>query len=91
MSAYISFHFMKKIEGDLFTRSSVDSHKCIKGIKDGGGLFFCFIVKVSILGALVLLSSAISLFVAPVSAMMGEAAPVCVAVWTVPHYDLGSN
>ena len=55
------------------------------------GFFLCSIVKVSILRALVLLSSAISLFAAPVSAMMVEAAPVYAAVWTVPHYDLGSN
>lgn len=30
---YNNFHFMKKIEGNLFTQSSADNHKCSKGIK----------------------------------------------------------
>lgn len=87
---YNSFHFMKKIEGNLFTQSSVDNHKCSRRVKDVG-FAFLFNSKRKHPSSLVLVSSAISLSAAPVSARMAEAAPVCVAVWTVPRCDLGSN
>lgn len=83
---YNSFHFMKKAEGNLFTQFFVDNHKCLRIKVD-----FFFLNTRSILRGLVLVSSAISLSAVPVSAMMAEAVPICVAVWIVPHYDLGSN
>lgn len=35
---YNSFHLMKKMEGNLFTQSSVDNHKGVGGMKAVGSV-----------------------------------------------------